>query len=203
MRILAASDLHGDIKAAEKLAEKAKREKPDLIVLAGDLTIFGDGLEGLLGPLSSVKKKIAVIPGNHDSEADIFFLKKRYPDIIYDLHSYAFKIGDVGFFGCGLGNIGPSEITEEEIKRRILSSFNYIKNAKKKVMVVHVPPYKTKLDQVGKDINIGSQAVRDMIERLKPDKCICGHIHETFGLEEKLGSTDVINAGPKGKMIEI
>ncbi|MCW1294204.1 MAG: metallophosphoesterase [Candidatus Parvarchaeota archaeon] len=203
MKILAASDLHGDIKAAERLAEKAKKEKPDLIVLAGDLTIFGGGLEGLLGPFIDVKKKIAVIPGNHDSEADIFFLKKRYPDMIYDLHNYAFKIGDVGFFGCGLGNIGPNEITEEEVRKRILSSFNYVKNAKKKVMIVHVPPYNTKLDKVGKNMNIGSQAVREMIETLKPDKCICGHIHETFGLEEKLGGTEVINAGPKGKIIEI
>jgi Icc-related predicted phosphoesterase len=203
MRILAASDLHGDIKAAEKLAEKAKKEKPDLIVLAGDLTIFGNGLEGLLAPFKSVKKKVAVIPGNHDSEADVFFLKKRYPDMIYDLHNYAFKIGDVGFFGCGLGNIGPNEITEDEIKRRVLNSYGYIKNSKKKVMIVHIPPYKTKLDRVGKDVNIGSPAVREMIETLKPDKCICGHVHETFGLEEKLDKTEVINAGPKGKIIEI
>ncbi|MCW1301966.1 MAG: metallophosphoesterase, partial [Candidatus Parvarchaeota archaeon] len=65
------------------------------------------------------------------------------------------------------------------------------------------PPYNTKLDKVGKNMNIGSQAVREMIETLKPDKCICGHIHETFGLEEKLGGTEVINAGPKGKIIEI
>jgi Icc-related predicted phosphoesterase len=42
-----------------------------------------------------------------------------------------------------------------------------------------------------------------MIEKLRPNKCICGHIHETFGLEDKLGNTDIVNAGPKGKIIVI
>jgi hypothetical protein len=203
MKILAASDIHGDIKAAESLAKRAKKEKADLIILAGDLSVFGNGLEGLLKPFKDANKKVAIIPGNHDSEADIFMLKKRYPDTIYDLHGYSFKMGDIGFFGCGLANIGPNELSEEEIKDRIQASYNYIKSAKKKVMVVHVPPYNTKLDTLGKNMKIGSTAVREMIEKTKPDTCICGHIHETFSLEDKLGNTRVINAGPKGKIIEI
>ena len=119
MKLLAASDIHGDINAVEKLAKRAKDEKVDLVILAGDLSIFGDGLEGLLKPFKDAKKKVALIPGNHDSEADIFLLKQRYPDMLYDMHSYAFRIGDVGFFGCGLANIGPNELSEYEIKKRI------------------------------------------------------------------------------------
>ena len=203
MKILAASDLHGDIRAVENLAKKAKTEKVDQIILAGDLSIFGSGLDGLLKPFSELEKKVAIIPGNHDSEADMFMLKKRYPDILYDLHSYAFKIGEVGFFGCGLANIGPNELSEIEIKKKIEHSFRYIKDAKKKIMVVHVPPYKTKLDVIGRNVNVGSTAVREAIEKFKPEKAICGHIHETFGLEDKLGITAIINAGPKGKVIEI
>ncbi len=203
MKILAASDLHGDLKMAEDLAKKAKKEKVDLIILAGDLSIFGNGLEGLLKPFKDTNKKVALIPGNHDSEADIFMLKQRYPDMIYDLHNYSFKIGDVGFFGCGLANIGPNELSEREIHDRIESSYNYIRGVKKKIMVVHVPPYNTKLDTLGKDMKLGSTAVREMIEKTKPDTCICGHIHETFSLEDKLGNTRIVNAGPKGKIIEI
>ena len=203
MKILAASDIHGDLQAAELLAKKAKKEKADLIILAGDLSVFGNGLEGLLKPFKEADKKVALIPGNHDSEADIFMLKKRYPDTIYDLHNYSFKIGDVGFFGCGLANIGPNELSEAEIKQRIQSSYNYIKGSKKKVMVVHVPPYDTKLDTLGRTMKIGSTAVREMIEKTKPDTCICGHVHETFNLEDELGGTKIINAGPKGKIIEI
>ncbi len=203
MRILAASDIHGDLNAVENLAKKAKKEKIDLIILAGDLSIFGNGLEGLLKPFKDADKKVAIIPGNHDSEADIFMLKKRYPDTLYDLHDYSFKIGDIGFFGCGLANIGPNELSEDEIRERIQSSYNYIKSAKRKVMVVHVPPYNTKLDKIGKNMKIGSTAVREMVEKIKPETCICGHVHETFGLEDKLGNTRVINVGPKGKIIEV
>ena len=92
MKLLAASDLHGDVGAAEKLAKKAKDEKVDLVILAGDLSIFGEGLEGLLKPFKNANKKVALIPGNHDSEADIFLLKQRYSDMVYDMHNYAFTI---------------------------------------------------------------------------------------------------------------
>ncbi len=201
MKILAASDIHADLDTVEKLAKKAKEKNVDLVVLAGDLTVLGKGLEGLLKPLTNSKKKIAIIPGNHESEADIFFLSKKYPDTLYNLHQYSFKVGDVGFFGCGLANIGPNEISEDEVRSRIERSFNYVKDAKRKVLVVHMPPYKTKLDTVGRNVNIGSKAVREMIEKLKPDKCICGHVHETFGLEDKIGETEVFNVGPKGKII--
>ncbi len=203
MKILAASDLHGDSNAAGKLAKKAKKENADLVILAGDLSIFGNGLEGILKPFSDLNKKVAIIPGNHDSEADIFMLKKRYPDILYDLHNYAFKIGDVGFFGCGLANIGPNELSESQLKKRIEDSFKYVKDAKKRVMVVHVPPYKTKLDRIGKNTNVGSTAVRESIIKFKPEKCICGHIHETFGLEDTLDKTSIFNVGPVGRIIEI
>ena len=40
LKILAASDLHGDSKATKRLAETAKREDVDLVVLCGDLTGF-------------------------------------------------------------------------------------------------------------------------------------------------------------------
>jgi Icc-related predicted phosphoesterase len=203
MKILAASDIHGDLRTTEALAKKAKKEKVDLVIIAGDLSIFGRGLEGLLKPFAESNTKVAVIPGNHENETDIFVLKRRYPDVIYDLHNYAFRMGEVGFFGCGLANIGPNELSEDEIRSRISRSFNYIKDAKKKILVVHTPPYKTKLDAIGKGINVGSPAVREMIEKLKPDRCICGHIHETFNLEDRVGETTVINAGPKGKIIRV
>jgi Predicted phosphoesterases, related to the Icc protein len=41
MRILQVSDVHGSKKAAASAAELARRERVDLIVLAGDVTTFG------------------------------------------------------------------------------------------------------------------------------------------------------------------
>ena len=37
MKILAASDIHGDIFAARKLADKAKKEDVSLVILCGDI----------------------------------------------------------------------------------------------------------------------------------------------------------------------
>ena len=45
--------------------------------------------------------------------------------------------------------------------------------------------------------------VRDAILELKPDIHICGHIHETQGIEEIIGKTRVINVGKSGKIIEL
>ena len=40
LRILAAGDLHGDLDIARKLSAKGKKEKVDLVVLAGDTALF-------------------------------------------------------------------------------------------------------------------------------------------------------------------
>ena len=37
LRILAAGDIHGNTKLAKELAEKAKKEKVDLVILTGDI----------------------------------------------------------------------------------------------------------------------------------------------------------------------
>ena len=43
LKILAASDLHGSRTIAERLSEKAKKEKVDLVVLAGDINGMAEG----------------------------------------------------------------------------------------------------------------------------------------------------------------
>ena len=48
----------------------------------------------------------------------------------------------------------------------------------------------------------GSSGVRKAIEEFKPDIHICGHIHETHGIEELIGTTKVINVGKTGRIIE-
>ena len=39
-RILTAANLHGDVDIAKKLSAKGKKEKVDLVVLAGDTSLF-------------------------------------------------------------------------------------------------------------------------------------------------------------------
>jgi len=50
-KILAVGDIHGDSKLIKKLAEKAKEENVDLVILAGDLTILETGWPSFTKPL--------------------------------------------------------------------------------------------------------------------------------------------------------
>src|SRR4030065_1452863 len=76
-RILAAGDFHGDSSASKRLAEKAEKEKVDLVVLTGDITgIFET--ENLLKPFIDKGEKVVFVPGNWDSTETINFLSKLY-----------------------------------------------------------------------------------------------------------------------------
>ena len=65
MRILAAADIHGDQKLAERLAQKAEREKVDLVVLCGDITGPGEATDNLIGHFKRRNEKVLLIPVNH------------------------------------------------------------------------------------------------------------------------------------------
>ena len=102
-KILAIGDIHGDTGLVKRLAERAKKESVDLIILAGDLTMAEQSIENIVGPLVKTKKQVLLIPGNHESAATIDFLAKMYG--AKNLHGYGMKIGDLGIFGAGTANM--------------------------------------------------------------------------------------------------
>lgn len=202
MKILAASDLHGDKDKTIALAKRAKDEKVDLVILCGDLTIAESDLTGIIGPFKKINKKVVIIPGNHETFATAEFLAKQYAPGVYNLHGRSLMFyNDIGLFGCGSSNIGLFEMSDVEMYDTLEKAFKPIKNAKKKIMISHTPPYGTKLDALWS--HVGSKGVKQSIKDLKPDLCLCGHIHETFGQHEKVEDTEVINVGPKGIIINI
>lgn len=74
VKILAIGDVHGDTGLVKRLAEKAKREEIDVIILAGDITYAEMSLKGIVGPFAQAKKHVLLIPGNHESLSTIHFL---------------------------------------------------------------------------------------------------------------------------------
>src|SRR3990167_1255021 len=202
MKILAAGDLHGDVSAARTLANRAEKEKVDLVVLAGDITGDDDLLPGVISPFLEKKKKVLFVPGNHESLATADFIADFYG--ITNLHGYSVKYNDVGIFGCSGNNIGIHQISENEIFSLLKKGFERVKDSTKKVMVTHVHPKGTKMGKLGHPVvREGSRGIRKAVEQFKPDILICSHIHEASGIEEKLGKTKVINVGSEGKIIEI
>jgi|SRR3989344_7595262 len=202
MKILAAGDIHGDILTAKKLADKAYREKVDLVVLAGDIVEDDDKLPGVISPFLDKKKKVLFVPGNHESLATADFIADFYD--ITNLHGYSIKYHNIGIFGCSGNNIGMHQLSEEEIFSLLKRGFDKVKDSKKTVMVTHVHPSNTKMGKLGhKLVREGSKGVKKAVEQFHPDILICSHVHEAQGIEEKLGKTKVINVGREGKIIEI
>ena len=78
MKLLIASDIHGDIKCAEELIKVAEEESPDKIVLLGDILYHGPrndlpqnyNPKAVIALLNSHKEKFICVRGNCDAEVD-------------------------------------------------------------------------------------------------------------------------------------
>ena len=198
MKILAASDLHGDISVARKLADKAKKEDVNLVILCGDIE-SGDNADKIISEFIKKDKKVLLVPGNWDSFATPGFLADFFG--VKNIHGYSVRYEDIGIFGCGGADIGPlTNLTEKEIFDMLKKGYERISYLKKKIMVTHMHPQGSKSEFSGIE---GSQSIRKAIERFKPDLLIHGHIHEGEGIEDRIGKTTVINVGKTGKIIEI
>jgi uncharacterized protein len=195
-KILAAGDFHGDSSATKRLAEKAYKEKVDLVILTGDIVGLID-TKNLLKPFLDKKEKVIFVPGNWDSSEVADFLSKLYG--VKNVGEHYVKYDNVGIFGVGSPDWKLS-LNEEKSFHKLKKDFEKIKDLEKKIMVSHLHAAKTKAEFSGFP---GSKALRKAIDEFQPDLFISGHIHEAEGLQEKIGKTRVISVGRKGKIIEI
>ncbi len=199
-RILAVGDIHGDQNLVKRLAKKAKDENVDLVIIAGDLTMFEQSTKNLIGPFAKENKEVLLIPGNHETMSTIRNLTEIYPKTKH-IHGYSIKKNDIGIFGAGYDStVGPFAIEDEEIFRILKKGNENIKNLKKKIMVTHSPPEGSIAEFSGFE---GSKAVTKAIKEFKPDVLISAHIHEAGGLQEKIGKTIVLHVARKPTIFEI
>tara|TARA_Y100000310_G_scaffold107162_2_gene105616 strand:- start:17613 stop:18251 length:639 start_codon:yes stop_codon:yes gene_type:complete len=198
-KILAVGDIHGDERFVKRLAEKAEKEKVDLVILTGDLTFAETSTKNVVGPFVKAKKEVLLIPGNHEGIATINSLAEFYPNT-KSIHGYYFIKNNLGIFGAGGADIGVHTIKDSEILELLERGNKNIKDLEKKIMVTHMHPKGTKSEFSGFK---GSGAIRKAIERFQPDVAIFSHIHEAAGTEDKIGKTRVINVSKKGKVFEI
>jgi Icc-related predicted phosphoesterase len=198
MKILCFVDLHGNASILKKLIERAKKPDIDLVVCAGDISVFGDGLGKLVGIASKVEKPFLIIPGNHESNEEISKACKPYKNCV-NIHKKAFR--GSGFVVLGYGGGGFSKVDKKFEK--VASNFKkIIKDNEKVILVTHAPPYNTKVDMINK-VPCGNKSIRKFISEAKPNFVICGHLHENAGKMDSIGKTKVINPGYKGKIISL
>ena len=195
-KILAAGDFHGSSATAKKLAEKAYKEKVDLVILTGDITGMIE-TEDLLKPFKQKNQKVVFVPGNWETKETAETLSKLYG--VKNIGEHYVKYEDVGIFGIGSED-WQLHLDEEKTFKKLKKDFEKIKDLEKKIMISHLHAAGTKSELSGIE---GSQALKKAIKEFQPNLFISGHIHEGEGLSEKIGKTRVVNVGKKGRIIEI
>ena len=201
MKLLAFTDIHGSLSALRRIEQKVKSQNPDLLVCAGDVSIFEHGIFGILRRLNKLNKKIIIIHGNHEDASTFIKISKLFKNIVF-IHKKCFVEDNVMFLGYGGGGFSIVDKGFEKISTTKFKGIIKNNPDKKIILVTHAPPYKTRLDKLIQG-HCGNKSIRHFVEKNKIDLLICGHLHENFGKEDKIGKTKIINPGPFGKIVEI
>jgi putative phosphoesterase len=196
MRILAFVDTHGNLKALDKI--KALSKKADILVCAGDISIFENNLDGLLAKLDKLNKPVLIISGNHEDAADLSALTSFSNNLI-DIDKKTYTKDKFLFLGYGGGGFS---MVDKEFEKKAKKFDEILKKNKDKkiILVTHAPPYKTKLDKIMGE-PCGNKSIKNFILKAKPDLVISGHLHENAGKKDKIGRTRLLNPGPFGKIV--
>jgi hypothetical protein len=196
-KLLIFSDIHHDWKTLERILSV----EADFYIAAGDLVTFGRGLDRAGQILHTRAGKVWVLPGNHETTAQIAALCDQYD--LHNFHQRQFEVE--GWHVAGLGYSShtpfntPGEYSEAEFAER-LAPFAALHPL---VLVCHAPPLDTALDQIRPDLHAGSAAVRDFIVENQPAHFFCGHIHEAEGVAIEIGATHARNVGRDAYLLEL
>jgi Icc-related predicted phosphoesterase len=197
MRILFFSDIHSDHRALERLMAI----DADYYFAAGDLVSWARGLDRAGEIMQPKADRVLVIPGNHESPADIAAFAAKWG--FTDMHGQSRQFGDWHVAGLGCSSPTPfntpGEYTEAEIARH-LKPFAALD---KLILACHCPPKPSRLDQSREGQHFGSTAIAAFIAARQPRYFFCGHIHEAEGVKDQLGATTGINVGKAGYLLDL
>lgn len=197
MKILVFADTHGNKAAIERLVKKA--DGVDLIICGGDISNWGVNVEKLLSEFKKLGKLLLIIHGNHEGLDSLIKISKKF-DFVRVIHKKLFKLGNYAFFGYGGGGFSLEDKYLDELIPKIKKD---LKRNEKLIFITHAPPSDTKLDYLDWVGHVGCNSRRRFIEILKPEICICGHLHENFKKRDKIKDTLLINPGDDGVILRI
>src|SRR5438477_8668622 len=199
MRIAATADLHFTAQRYSALRDQLNqvRDEADLLVLAGDLTNFGQPaeMEPLLNALVRLRVPTVAVLGNHDYESgkEQELMRMMSAEGIKVLDGSAYEHDGVGFAGTKgfVGGFGRGVLTafgEPEIKTFVRASIDEALKlergmsqlrTKKRVVVLHYAPIAATVH--GEDPQIlaflGTSRLAEVIDRHGADLVVHGHAH--------------------------
>ena len=201
MRVLFLVDLHWTEKRALELPSM---DDVDLVLLGGDLTNFR-GIETARTIVNAIRDsgpQVLSVCGNCDKPEIEEFLRQEEIDL--DRRCRSFEGTSVLGISAGLpfGDL-PYERTEDEFREAAEAAFSDRNKPGTTILVSHQPPFGTQCDRVGGQ-PVGSQSIRESIEKHQPDLVFSGHIHESVAVD-RLGPTKLVNPGPwfEKRLVEI
>jgi Icc-related predicted phosphoesterase len=205
LRLLAFNDLHGSDRELEALAGKASVLGLDAVLCAGDFTAFGHHAAKVLRRLAEARRPFLLAPGNHENDDLLDSLRADFPSLC-NVNGRWVHLGSA--WVCGFGGPRPFErdLTRDDRDPHpeLLALWRGCPDDVKRgrlpfVLLSHYPPLRTALDHTAGGAPGGSAQVRAFIESLAPALVVCGHQHEGFGKEDRIGPSRIVNPGPTGR----
>ena len=199
MRVLCFSDLHRDQDAARGLVSKSA--DADVLIGAGDFATMHAGLADTLDILCQVDKPAILVPGNGETFEELRDAAAAWESATV-LHGSGCDIEGVAIWGVGGGiPVTPfgdwSYDFDEDQATAMLEGCS-----EGGVLVVHSPPFET-VDHDSNGKVRGSRSIRQCVIAKKPKLVVCGHIHSDWEKQMQLGPTTILNAGPRGVMVDL
>ncbi|PIT85741.1 YfcE family phosphodiesterase, partial [Candidatus Micrarchaeota archaeon CG10_big_fil_rev_8_21_14_0_10_59_7] len=154
MKAVCFSDVHAEEIAIEWAQGMIERSRPDVAIIAGDLTARGpvgfaeDFLDAITVPC------VAVF-GNMDDARIAALLEKRGVSI----HLKAKKVAGIAFAGIGGSNPTPFDTPTEFSEGEIAAMLAGMRVTHETIFISHFPPFGTKADLL-RGTHVGSRALR-------------------------------------------
>ena len=197
MRLLAFSDLHRDLGQAERLVEMSA--DADVVIGAGDFASIHEGLDETIAALAPIEKPTVLVPGNNETEEALREAASSWAAATV-LHGGSTTIEGSEFFGLGAGvPVTPWDWSFDLDDAAAGAMMGDCPEGA--ILVLHSPPQGHCDTNSGGD-HFGSAALLQAIEEKGPRLAVCGHIHESWGCESRVGDTPVHNLGPAGTWLE-
>ncbi|MFP4185304.1 MAG: metallophosphoesterase family protein [Thermoplasmata archaeon] len=179
LKSLVISDIHGSMKATNKIKAAYHKYEPELSIICGDITHFGSKEEAV-NILEKIPTDLIGVTGNCDPGG----VEQAFEEVDGEyIELKSVERNGVSFIG-----LSGSNYSEEKLK--------VFKDRSKGIdaYVFHQPPYGI-LDEASRDKHIGNEGLLEVLNDNSPKLVLSGHVHEDRGTVEREG-TVYMNPGP-------
>ncbi len=200
MRVVAFTDHHANGAHLKKVARLTREKHAEYLVCTGDFTIFDIGIEKILADIDAIGVPCIIIPGNHEAPSLVKKYSKGKSNLI-SLHMDTKRIGKHVFLSYGGDGFA---VDDPRFLKWSKQAIKCVGPDDIGVLLLHGPPYGTTLDLLHGE-HVGNKDYARFIKQntARIRFVFCGHLHENFHKEDRIGKTRIINAGPDGTFLEI